>query len=205
VVDQISEIVNALGIVRTTTNDDLELIATLADGTTVSGQHKITAKETKPLKTKITSLYLSDTCASLSDEIRQLIFSADLIVFPPGSFYSSLIANLLPKGVGEAINLSNAKKVFVPNLGNDPELYDTSLLDQLNTLNKTLCTDAKLDETSEMIIDIILSDSILNNEFNAMQARATLKPKLINIDLQHEKNKTLYDEKKLIEGLLSLL
>jgi hypothetical protein len=38
-----------------------------------------------------------------------------------------------------------------------------------------------------------------------MQARATLKPKLINIDLQHEKNKTLYDEKKLIEGLLSLL
>ena len=205
VVDQISEIVNALGIVRTTTNDDLELIATLADGTTVSGQHKITAKETKPLKTKITSLYLSDTCASLSDEIRQLIFSADLIVFPPGSFYSSLIANLLPKGVGEAINLSNAKKVFIPNLGNDPELYDTSLLDQLNTLNKTLCTDAKLDETSEMIIDIILSDSILNNEFNAMQARATLKPKLINIDLQHEKNKTLYDEKKLIEGLLSLL
>lgn len=44
------------------------------------------------------------------------IKNADLIILAPGKFYTSIISNLLVKGIPEAIRRSRAKKVFVCNL-----------------------------------------------------------------------------------------
>jgi uncharacterized cofD-like protein len=46
------------------------------------------------------------------------IMNADLLVIGPGGIYTSIIPNLLVKGVSEAIQKSRAKKVFVVNLMN---------------------------------------------------------------------------------------
>jgi len=204
VVDQISEIVHSLGIVRTTTDDDLELIATLVDGTTVSGQHKITAKETRPLGQKIIDLTLSGPSSTLDVKNHALISDADLIVFPPGSFFSSVIANLLPKGVGNAIQASNKPKVFIPNLGIDPELHDTNLVEQIELLNQTINKDLSERKESKAI-DIVLTDSSLRSDIdNAFTDYLSEKNiQLIDADLRGSHN-GLYDERKLIEALIKI-
>jgi len=204
VVDQISEIVNALGIVRTTTNDDLELIATLADGTKVSGQHKITAKETHPLDQKIIELVLSGPSSSLDEKNQALISHADLIIFPPGSFFSSVIANLLPKSVGNAIHESSKPKVFIPNLGTDPELYDTSLVEQIELLNQTINRDLP-DSKQATAVDIVLTDSTLRSDIDEAfnDYLSTKNIQLLDMDLRGHIN-DVYDEKKLIEALIKI-
>ena len=204
VVDQISAIVNALGIVRTTTDDDLELIATLDNGTTVSGQHKITAKETRPLEQKIINLALSGPSSTLDVKNHSLITEAELIVFPPGSFFSSVIANLLPKGVGNAIHASNKPKVFIPNLGIDPELHDTSLIEQIELLNQTINKDISGSKEIKAV-DFVLTDSALRSDIDNTFKDYLFSEQIQLIDIDLRGNQPLqYDEVKLIEALINI-
>jgi uncharacterized cofD-like protein len=204
VVDQISTIVNALGIVRTTTDDDLELIATLDNGTTVSGQHKITAKETRPLNQKIINLVLSGPSSTLDSKNHALISDADMIVFPPGSFFSSVIANLLPKGVGNAIHASNKPKVFIPNLGIDPELHDTSLIEQIELLNQTINKDISGSKEIKAV-DFVLTDSALRSDIDNTFKDYLFSKQIQLMDIDLRGNQPLqYDESKLIEALINI-
>ncbi|MBF0235344.1 MAG: GAK system CofD-like protein [Desulfamplus sp.] len=137
-----SQLVQVRGIVRPVINKDLHLAAELENGTIKVGQHILTGKEEKPLESKIVKIWI---CRNLDDpepveipirnKITQLIHGADLICYPMGSFYSSLIANLLPKGVGKAISTVQVPKVYIPNTGNlDPETFGMTLMDQIHTL-----------------------------------------------------------------------
>jgi CofD-related protein of GAK system len=209
-----SKLVNVRGIVRTITDEDFELKATLSDGSCVVGQHNITAKETEPLNKKIVKLTLaehqdtpeSQASSRIRKQNKRLIKEADLLVFPPGSFYSSLVANLLPKGVGKSALTSAAPRVFIPNLGNDPELFDTDLREQIDALNKAICDDAGRDADHVMSIDIVLTDSALHKGITPaildyIEVRGI---QLLDIDLRNACYSEHYDEQKLIEALLSL-
>ena len=209
-----SKLVNVRGIVRTITDEDFELKATLSDGSCVVGQHNITAKETEPLNKKIVKLTLaehqdtpeSQASSRIRKQNKRLIKEADLLVFPPGSFYSSLVANLLPKGVGKSALTSAAPRVFIPNLGNDPELFDTDLREQIDALNKAICDDAGRDADHVMSIDIVLTDSALHQGITPaildyIEVRGI---QLLDIDLRNARSTEHYDEQKLIEALLSL-
>lgn len=209
-----SKLVNVRGIVRTITDEDFELKATLSDGSCVVGQHNITAKETEPLNKKIVKLTLaehqdtpeSQASSRIRKQNKRLIKEADLLVFPPGSFYSSLVANLLPKGVGKSALTSAAPRVFIPNLGNDPELFDTDLREQIDALNKAICDDAGRDADQVMSIDIVLTDSALHQGITPaildyIEVRGI---QLLDIDLRNARSSEHYDEQKLIEALLSL-
>ncbi len=209
-----SKLVNVRGIVRTITDEDFELKATLSDGSCVVGQHNITAKETEPLNKKIVKLTLaehqdtpeSQASSRIRKQNKRLIKEADLLVFPPGSFYSSLVANLLPKGVGKSALTSAAPRVFIPNLGNDPELFDTDLREQIDALNKAICDDAARDADHVMSIDIVLTDSALHQGITPaildyIEVRGI---QLLDIDLRNARSTEHYDEQKLIEALLSL-
>ncbi len=209
-----SKLVNVRGIVRTITDEDFELKATLSDGSCVVGQHNITAKETEPLNKKIVKLTLaehqdtpeSQASSRIRKQNKRLIKEADLLVFPPGSFYSSLVANLLPKGVGKSALTSAAPRVFIPNLGNDPELFDTDLREQIDALNKAICDDAGRDADQAMSIDIVLTDSALHQGITPaildyIEVRGI---QLLDIDLRNARSTEHYDEQKLIEALLSL-
>ncbi len=209
-----SKLVNVRGIVRTITDEDFELKATLSDGSCVVGQHNITAKETEPLNKKIVKLTLaehqdtpeSQASSRIRKQNKRLIKEADLLVFPPGSFYSSLVANLLPKGVGKSALTSAAPRVFIPNLGNDPELFDTDLREQIDALNKAICDDAGRDADHVMSIDIVLTDSALHQGITPaildyIEVRGI---QLLDINLRNARSTEHYDEQKLIEALLSL-
>jgi CofD-related protein of GAK system len=122
VIERFSQLAHVLGVVRPIVEDDLHLAARLHDGTTLFGQDRITAGIDSP----IADLWLVDTHgapreARISDGIAERIASADLVVFPPGSFYTSVCANLLPAGVSEALARASARKIYVPNTLPDPE------------------------------------------------------------------------------------
>lgn len=57
----------------------------------------------------------------------ELIGSADLICYPVGSFFSSVLANLLPRGVGGRVVARHCPKIYVPNPGRDLEMSGYSL------------------------------------------------------------------------------
>jgi CofD-related protein of GAK system len=123
-----AKLVQARGIVQPTVLDSLHLCARYADGKTITGQHNITGKEAAAPTQVITDLWLvrsstgeSPTSTSIDPPVRGLIESADVICFPMGSFFSSVAANLLPVGMGRAIVEAQCPKVFVPNIGIDPE------------------------------------------------------------------------------------
>lgn len=208
-----SKLIGAKGIVRTTISDDLHLSATLEDGTQLIGQHRITGKETLPISSPINRLEISSTpdkftstTAHLSKSNRKLIDMADIICFPPGSFYSSLIANLLPQGVGKAIAKNPAPKVYIPSLGNDPEQLGMTLDTAIDTLLDYLKIDAGTACHNNKLLNFVLIDS-KNGNYNSSISQDLLDPlgiRLIDTTLITESSAPYYDAELLAGALLSL-
>jgi CofD-related protein of GAK system len=136
-----SKLVEVRGIVQPTVRENLQLAATLEDGTEVIGQHRLTGKSQPPITSPIRELRLvkslddsTPSSCAIDEKVRKLIVGAELIVFPVGSFYTSLIANLLPDGVAQAIHDAECPKVYVPNTGTDPEELGMDLPTRVRTL-----------------------------------------------------------------------
>lgn len=208
-----TKLVGVLGTVRTIANQDLHIGAELEDGSVVVGQHRLTGKEVPPLTIPIKRLFLSESRdeavpaeAMLPKKKRKLIGGAELICYPPGSFYSSLLANLLPQGVGSAIADNDCPKVYVPSLGKDPEMIGKDLVDAVQTLIDTLRQDAGADCPVGRLVNFILIDSQ-----NGAYASPPLVKKLhelgvqvIDTPLASEAGASAYDPRMLTAALLSL-
>ncbi|MBI2683300.1 MAG: YvcK family protein [Acidobacteriales bacterium] len=93
----------------TTANVNLE--ATMDDGSRVLGETKITASQRR-----IVDLKLVPCDAKPMKETMQALAEADLITMGPGSLYTSLVPNVLVEGIPGAIRASKAKKIYVCNL-----------------------------------------------------------------------------------------
>ena len=123
-----SKLAEVRGVVRPIVNKNLELAVDLEGGATVVGQHLITGREVPPLESPIKDIRLVRSAKdpapirpSIRDKTRRLIRSAELICYPLGSFFSSLLVNLLPRGVGRAVASADCPKVYIPNTGRDKE------------------------------------------------------------------------------------
>jgi uncharacterized cofD-like protein len=106
-----SQILATRGRIFPATNVDVTLAARMDDGSLVEGETNITAS-----KKSITELMLDPTDASPLPGTLDAIAAADLITLGPGSLYTSLITNLLVRGIPEALAASKATRVFVCNL-----------------------------------------------------------------------------------------
>jgi uncharacterized cofD-like protein len=94
----------------TLTNSHLH--ARLEDGRILQGERAIDLRrEAVPIE----SVYL-DPPADATEEAREAILAADMIVIGPGDLYTSVIPNLLVRGIREAIAESAARTVYVCNL-----------------------------------------------------------------------------------------
>ncbi len=140
-----SRLVQARGEVRPVVGKGLHVAARLEDGRVVVGQHRITGKESAPLTSRIREVFFTaclDSAEPVGVDIRrktaELIASADLICYPMGSFYTSVLVNLLPGGVPEAVASNPCPKVYVPGTGEDPETLGMDLADQVETLLEVL-------------------------------------------------------------------
>lgn len=106
-----SQILAIRGKIYPATNANVTLAAQMDDGSLVRGETNITAS-----KQRIVELMLEPATVDPLPETLDAIANADLITLGPGSLYTSLIPNLLVRGVPEALAASKATKVFVCNL-----------------------------------------------------------------------------------------
>ena len=207
-----SKLVGVLGTVRATINDDLHLVADLKDGRRIIAQHRLTGKEVSPIDSPVERLFLSrevdkaiPTECDIRKKNRKLIESAELICFPPGSFYSSLIANLLPNGVCGAIAANSNPKIYIPNLGRDPEQKGLDLNLSLSTLLRYLkheCPEAN----DADFLNFILMDS-QRGDYGSKLDKALLRKSgidLIDIRLITDRSAPYYDPDLVVAALLSL-
>jgi uncharacterized cofD-like protein len=106
-----SEILLTRGHIHPATTSNIELEALMEDGTRVRGETKITAS-----KGRIRELFLVPPDVEPMPQTLEAIANADMITIGPGSLFTSLIPNLLVRGISEAIVSSPATKVFICNL-----------------------------------------------------------------------------------------
>ena len=106
-----SQILATRGRIYPATNTNVTLAARMDDGSLVAGETNITAS-----KHRIVELMMKPANALPLPETLEAIQNADLITLGPGSLYTSLITNMLVRGIPEAIAGSKATRVYVCNL-----------------------------------------------------------------------------------------
>ena len=206
-----SRLVEVLGAVRPVVEANCHLAAELAAGGSIFGQHKIT--RLKEQFAPIEKLYLVESQTShdpirprVSDEVCRLLIGADLICYPIGSFYTSVIANLLPEGVGRAIIESPCPKVYVPNVGSDPEQEGMTLSDSVRAIVRHVERDVEGEVPLDQIINLILLDSLTMSSHAAEDLKQVREMgiDLVEVPLTREGDPTRHDPLRVSEALLSL-
>jgi CofD-related protein of GAK system len=209
-----SKLVAVRGIVRPVVDSNLHLTAELEDGTVLVGQHLISSREV-PLSAPIRELRLTETVEApnhlaeveIDGRTTQLIDEAELICFPIGSFWTSVMACLLPKGVGSAVARAGCPKVYVPNLGEDPEELGLAPHDQVRVLLEQLRRDAGEETPAELLLQFVLVDSqrgeyVGGLDIDAIEAHGV---EVIDAPLVSDETTPLIESRRLVELLLSLV
>lgn len=160
-----TKLVSVRGVVRPTSEDDLHLAVRHESGEVTVGQHRLGKPDTLP-RGRIEELFLVErldseapvTCRADEISLAQL-GRACVICYPVGSFFGSVLANLLPAGVGRAIRDRACPKIYLPNAGSDPEMRGYSLSGCVRRILEYVRRDAG-DETSvESILDFVAVDT----------------------------------------------
>ena len=108
------ELLRIKGKVLPVSMDKVELRAVYNDGTVITGEHNIDEPRHDG-RLKIVRLSTVPP-AEISPPVKETIAKADVLIIGPGGFYTTLIANLVVKGVSSAISKSKAAKIFILNI-----------------------------------------------------------------------------------------
>jgi uncharacterized cofD-like protein len=106
-----SKILAIRGQVLPSTTQKVRLVAEYADGSRQVGETAIAQS-----RAAIRKLYLEPKLCTPGPEVLRAIEEAEAIILGPGSLYTSVIPNLLVKGVVEAMMASRALKIYVCNV-----------------------------------------------------------------------------------------
>jgi uncharacterized cofD-like protein len=106
-----AEILATRGHIYPATTADVTLSARMDDGEIVQGETNITAS-----KKHIVELSMSPPDAAPMPETLEAIEHADLITIGPGSLFTSIITNLLVRGISDALTQARCPRVYVCNL-----------------------------------------------------------------------------------------
>jgi uncharacterized cofD-like protein len=110
-----SQILKVRGRVIPSTLENIQLQAEMSDGTIVSGESKI-----PEARKRIRRMLMKPADAPASKGAVEAILKSDVLIFGPGSLYTSVIPNLLVEEIREAILQSDAVKIYVCNVMTQP-------------------------------------------------------------------------------------
>ena len=118
-VHKMSDVLAVTGKVLPVTLDNIRLCAELEDGHIICGESSI-GKHNSFHSGKIKRVYLEPETVKPLKEVLDAINEADMILMGPGSLYTSIIPNLLIKGIRDSLKKSKALKVYVCNIMTQP-------------------------------------------------------------------------------------
>jgi len=113
-VDEAAHILGVKGSVLPVTFDNIRLCAELEDGSIIRGETNIDIPKHDP-RLRISRLFLKPQ-AKINRRAKNALLAADMIIIGPGDLFTSILPNLLVRGVTAAIARSPAKKVYIVNL-----------------------------------------------------------------------------------------
>lgn len=120
-------------------DNDLTLDATLNDGTLIRRQDAITKLSEDAAKIGIQQVDLSTEGGlrpAANPAVMEAIAKADLVVFGPGSFFTSIVPHLQIEGIAEAIEEAACPKVLIANVLQCNETLGYTLSSQIDALSK---------------------------------------------------------------------
>jgi hypothetical protein len=145
------------------------------------------------------------TESAAPENVLELIRGADLICYPIGSFFSSVLCNLLPRGVGQAIASARCPKIYFPNTAEDPEQRGIDVERATELLLETLGHDAP-DAAASDLLNFVLLDP-RSGAYSLPSAIDRLRPlgvEPIEVDFVSRSQPPEIDPERLANILLSL-
>ena len=106
-----SRVLAIRGRVIPSTSQPVQLVAALEDGRHVAGESAISKAGMR-----IARIWLEPATCDPSPNALDALAQADAIILGPGSLYTSIIPNLLVRGILEALQASRAIKVYICNV-----------------------------------------------------------------------------------------
>ncbi|MFM1654953.1 uridine diphosphate-N-acetylglucosamine-binding protein YvcK [Brevibacillus sp. B_LB10_24] len=111
----LSRVLAVRGDVLPASNQSIHLKAEMADGSIISGESQI------PLAGKrIKRVFLDPPEVVPLEEASRAIAEADAIIIGPGSLYTSILPNLLVRGLFQQIKMSAVPKIYICNVMTQP-------------------------------------------------------------------------------------
>lgn len=104
-----SQVLNVMGDIIPASTELITLCATMSDGTIIRGESNI-----PKYRNHIQEVYY-DVPVEATEEAVLAIEQADMILFGVGSIYTSILPNVIIKQIKEAIQKSDAKKIYYCN------------------------------------------------------------------------------------------
>lgn len=146
-----SQVLAVRGSVLPSTLDLVVLTAQLADGRRVAGESIIGKMQSPIMRVQLEKIHPEGQeplpIRPLPDALKA-IAQAEVVVLGPGSLYTSIIPNLLIPGVAEALQRSNALKIYVCNIMTEPGETDEYTVSQH--------VKALLDHAGPGIVDLVV-------------------------------------------------
>lgn len=151
-IEETEKILHVKGEILPVTLDDVQLLARYENGHQVVGEHYIDEPKHNG-KLKIVGLETIPSAKAYKGALKA-IMEADLVVLGPGDLYTSVVCNLIVKGIPQTLKKTKAKVVYVMNLmARYGQSYKFTAKDHIAVIEKYL---------GKGVLDVILINSNKN-------------------------------------------
>ncbi|MCH6555204.1 MAG: YvcK family protein [Chloroflexi bacterium] len=198
---QTSRVLAVRGQIIPSTLANVTLCAKTDDAQTITGESSIS--DTKA-KGRIKEVFLQPEDSPAHPEAVRAILDADMIILGPGSLYTSVLPNLLVKGIRRAFAASPAVKAYICNVATQPGETDGFSLAQ------------HVDAIEEHVGGHLLRWVVVNNNLRGTLPNADLSQpvavdsllengiRLVKADVVSESNRYHHDSRKLAETMMRI-
>jgi uncharacterized cofD-like protein len=198
---QTSRVLAVRGQIIPSTLANVTLCAKTDDAQTIKGESSIS--DTKA-KGRIKEVFLQPADSPAHPEAVRAILDADMIILGPGSLYTSVLPNLLVKGIRRAFAASPALKAYVCNVATQPGETDGFSLAQ------------HVDAIEEHVGGHLLRWVVVNNNLRGTLPNADLSQpvavdsllengiRLVKADVVSERNRYHHDSRKLAQAMMRI-
>lgn len=133
-VQQMGKVLAVTGKVLPVSGNDIRISAELTDGRIIEGESNIGHHE-RENGCSIKRIFMQNVDVTPLPEVLQSIFEADVIIFAPGSLYTSIIPNIIVPKVSNAIKKSHAIKIYSCNIMTQPnETEEYAISDHIKAI-----------------------------------------------------------------------
>jgi len=196
---QTSRVLNTRGQIIPSTLADVTLTALTVDGQRIRGESNI-----GHAPARIREVFIEPPDATAHPDAIAAILNADIIVIGPGSLYTSVLPNLLVRGIAEALKASSALRIYVTNVATQHGETDCfTVQDHIDALEQ---------HVGRGIFHYVLANSNVSSELPAewhsqpvrVTDTARADPRIVLMDVISEENRYRHDPHKLASAILRL-